>query len=389
MKKITLLLLLYCFSTHLITAQTNKTQKNFGITWSGFVKTDVMFDTRQTINAREGHFMILPANENYSNGNDINSETNFNILSIQSRLRGTITGPDFFGMQTSGVLEAAFFGNSNETTGEFRLRHAFVKLDNKKLQVLIGQYWNPMFITAVFPSVYSFNTGVPFQPFARNPQIRVSTKGNVKLIGAIYTERDFKTRGASVSKSGLPQFHAQLQYNKNKTVAGLGFNYKTAQFIYNENVKSKALVSYFKTNIRNVTWKVEGFYGENMSDVLQLGGFGLSSNDELINNKTFSAWTEFMGDFTPHIEWGIFSGFTKNKGFDEEVIYQDGFLANTVKEAFRVSPRIGWKSGNLKIGFETEYTNAQFANLNEANGVLNNTNKVDNIRFLITAIYKF
>ena len=42
--------------------------KKFGIKWSGFVKTDFMFDSRQTVNAREGHFMILPASENLVGG---------------------------------------------------------------------------------------------------------------------------------------------------------------------------------------------------------------------------------------------------------------------------------------------------------------------------------
>ena len=39
---------------------------------SGFVKTDLMFDSRQTVNAREGHFLLFPAPENFDvNGKDI------------------------------------------------------------------------------------------------------------------------------------------------------------------------------------------------------------------------------------------------------------------------------------------------------------------------------
>lgn len=372
--------------------QSSDTDKKFGIKWNGFVKTDVMFDTRQTVNAREGHFMILPSAENIVNGEDLNNQSNFNILSIQSRLKGTISGLDFFGMKTSGVIEAAFFGNSNGTTGEFRLRHAFVKLSNESLDILVGQYWNPMFVTAVFPGVYSFNTGVPFQPFSRNPQIRFTTKGSIKFIGALYTERDFKTRGASVSQSGMPQIHAQLQFGSVKnTVGGFGVNLKSARPALGEdNVTSTAFIGYFRTKLGNATWKAEAVYGQNMSDVLQIGGFATDGSGDYVNNDTFSAWTEFMGDFSnSNMEWGIFGGYSKNGGFGETVNYVDGFLGSNVESAFRVSPRIGWKSGKLKLGIEGEYTNAQYGSIDGAGDLTSTADAVNNFRLLTTAIYKF
>ena len=63
------------------------------------------------------------------NNIDINAKSGFNILSIQSRLTGKITGPDAFGAKTSGQLEGEFFGTADSDVNGFRLRHAFVKLD--------------------------------------------------------------------------------------------------------------------------------------------------------------------------------------------------------------------------------------------------------------------
>lgn len=389
------------FSIHLILflnftlfsySQTTDSDRAFGIKWSGFVKTDVMYDTRQTVNAREGHFNILPSVENLVDGEDLNNQSNFNILSIHSRIKGAITGPDFFGMKTSGVIEAAFFGNTNETTGEFRLRHAFVKLSNNKIDIIVGQYWNPMFVTEVFPSVYSFNTGVPFQPFARNPQIRITTKGKFKFIGVLYTERDFQTSGASLSQSGIPQVHAQLQFGSVKnTIGGVGFNFKSARpELGKDNISSTAFVAYLRSRIGKVTWKAEATYGENMTDVLQIGGFGINGNGDYVSNSTFSTWTELMGDFSnSNMEWGIFGGYAKNGGFGEAITYVNGFFGNSVESAYRVSPRIGWKSGNLKIGLEAEYTNAQYGGINESGDITSTTDAVDNYRLLTTAIYKF
>lgn len=374
-------------------SQNDDDDDKFGIKWSGFVKTDIMYDTRQTINAREGHFNILPAAENLNgDGDDLNSQANFNILSIQSRLKASISGPDFFGMKTSGAIEAAFFGNSNGSIGELRLRHAFVKLSNDKLDILVGQYWHPMFVTAVFPGTYSFNTGVPFQPFSRNPQIRVTTKGKLRFTGVLFTERDFKTRGASVSQSGIPQLHVQLQTgSKDKTLGGLGVNVKNARPALGEdNLTSTAFIGYVRSKLGDITWKAEVTYGENMSDVLQVGGFGTDSDGDYINSKTVSFWTEFSGDISENMEWGIFGGYTKNDGFGEAVTYTNGFLASSIESAYRIAPRVGWKSGKLKLGVELEYTNAQFGGI-DSNGYLETTgiDNQTNVRILTTAIYKF
>jgi hypothetical protein len=393
-KQQSVLLILLLGLTYYSYGQTTDATPTFGVKWTGFVKTDYMFDTRQTTNAREGHFMILPAPEKLVNGEDVNDQTNFNILSIQSRLRAGITGPDFFGMKTSGAIEADFFGNSGtglDDVNGFRLRHAFVQLSNDKVEILMGQFWHPMFVTAVFPDVYSFNTGVPFAPFSRNPQLRLTTKGKVKFIGVLFTERDFATRGASVSQSGMPQLHAQLQMGTvANTLGGFGVNFKSARpALGTDNVTSTAFIGYFRTKLGKATWKAEAIYGQNMSDILQISGFG-TANGDYVNNDTFSAWTEFNADFSPTMEWGIFGGYTKNNGFGEAITYSNGFLGNTVESAFRVSPRIGWKSGKMKIGIEGEFTSSQYGSI-DGNGDMNTTgiDAVNNFRLLTTAIYNF
>jgi len=86
MKKYFIIIFVVCISESFY-AQDSKS--GFGITLSGFVKTDIMFDTRQTVSAREGHFLLYPSPELLDlNQKDINDKPNFNILSIQSRLTG-------------------------------------------------------------------------------------------------------------------------------------------------------------------------------------------------------------------------------------------------------------------------------------------------------------
>jgi len=374
------------------------TETTFGIKWKGFVKTDYMFDTRQVTASREGHFSIIPAAESLdADGNDLNAHANFNILSIQSRLTGAITGPDFFKMKTSGLLEADFFGNSGtglDDVNGFRLRHAFVKLSNDKFDILMGQFWHPMFITESFPGVYSFNTGVPFQAFSRNPQLRFSTKGKARLVLTAFTERDFATRGASVSRSAVPQVNAQFQYGSTeKVLAGLGVNYKTANpGLGLDNVTSTAFIGFARLALGKAVWKLQGIYGQNMSDVLMIGAFATNAKGDFVSNNTLSVWTEIQGDISDKGEWGLFAGYTENSGFGEAVTFSaaNGFLSN-VASMYRVAPRIGFKSGSLTIGTELEYTSAQYGVLDITTGSIDieAIDPVSNVRLLLTAIYKF
>ena len=164
---------------------------------SGFVKTDFFFDSRQVATFREGHFLLYPLNESLdANGEDLNSHSSFNALSIQSRVTAKFTGPQVLGAKSGGMLEGEFFGTSDADVNGFRLRHAFVSLNWEKTSLLFGQTWHPMFVAEVFPQVVSFNTGSPFQPFARNPQIRFTQSFDaLKVIAVLLTQRDFTSNG--------------------------------------------------------------------------------------------------------------------------------------------------------------------------------------------------
>ena len=268
-KQLSVLLILLLGLTHYSYGQSAEGDQKFGITWGGFVKVDYMFDSRQTVTAREGHFLLFPANKNMVNGEDLNAQANFNILAVQTRLTGKITGPDFFGMKTSGVIEGAFFGHSDSDINGFRLRHAFVKLSNGRLDIIMGQYWHPMFVTDVFPGTYSFNTGVPFQPFSRNPQLRISTKGDIRFTGVLFSGRDFATRGAAgitskyVRDAVVPPCHAQLQAVGKEILGGMGVNFKTLRpVLVADNITNNAFIGYMKDKLGSATFNLYGVNGE-------------------------------------------------------------------------------------------------------------------------------
>jgi hypothetical protein len=201
-------LFLVFFATTLVLSAQEKDKDDFAIKFGGFIKNDFFFDTRQTVAAREGHFLLWPAKPSYDlDGVDVNDAASFNFLSIQTRLNATISAPETFGVKTSGFIEGAFFGHSNADINGFRLRHAFVKFEWENTELLFGQFWNPLFIHTSFPDVVSFNTGCPFQPFSRNPQIRLTQSfGKLKVIAAANSQRDF----ASIGPEGTSSVYCEM-----------------------------------------------------------------------------------------------------------------------------------------------------------------------------------
>ena len=374
----------------LAVAQMGLAQEETSATLYGYAKGEFAFDSRQVVAAREGNFIDL-ASPNVT-GNNV---ANFNGWGIESRLGVKIAGPEFFGMKSEALIEGHFFGNNGQTNN-FGLRHAYVKLSSDKVEWLVGQFWHPMFVTNVSPGTYNFNAGSPFQPFNRSPQIRFSTKGNARLTLAAITERDFtslvlnavdpttnKEIKGSAAKSGLPAFHAQLQFgNDEKFVGGFGANVKftrntgaNAKTAHGKTLAAFDFLAYAKVQFtENFAWKVYGNYGQNPSELLQLGSLAYNTaNDDLKNSTTLSLWTEFAGKASESFEWGIFGGYSQDFGFNINNFAHStanayaSLAGGNPVSTWRVSPRMGWKSGNTKLGLEFDYTSTTYGYYDSVN----------------------
>jgi len=419
-------LLIFSFSvlffSQSLFSQEKKEEPKFGIKFSGFVKTDAFYDTRQTVNIREGHFLLYPEATYFdANKKDINAKSNFNMLSIQSRLKGAISGPDAFGAKTSGVLEADFFGNENASFSDvngFRIRHAFVKMNWKSTELLVGQYWHPMFISESFPAVISFNTGAPFQPFSRNPQIRLTKSlGGLKVIACVFTQRDFTSTGPDggsskyLRNSSIPNAHLQLQYKLDSLnlLFGAGVDYKsitpelyttnitgTKKYASEQTLNSLSAVGFVNLKLKPISIKLEGIYAQNAFDMVMIGGYGVkqvsdtaTGAKEFTNLNTASLWADFQTN-GKKVQFGLFGGYTKNMGSNDSIkgaIYGRG---TNIDYVYRVAPRVVFISGKLNIALETEYTFAMYGLKNgNGKGKVTNGSAISNTRALLSFIYNF
>jgi len=385
-------------------AQEAEQPKPVTLKWKGFIKNEAYYNTRQVVAARDGQFYLYPTNEAPdANGKDANESGNFNMIAIQSRLTLSITGPDALGAKTSGTVEGAFFGTTNEDVNGFRLRHAVAKLDWDKSQFLFGQTWHPMFITECFPGTVAFNTGVPFTPFARNPQLKFTYKlSSLNLFAAAITQRDFKSQGvtAPLVNSGMPELQFGAKYKTEKIVAGIGGGFKTLRpqlttngVVDESTISSYSVTAYLKAALKPVTVKFQGTYGTNMNDVMMLGGYDISSIDANNNTVSYTAYKTMGAWLDVHtngkkLQAGLFAGLTQNLGAEDEITGSLGARGANIAQLMRVSPRLIYNVAKVRFALEPDVTIADYGTVGEK-GVVEDTKSVSNVRLLAAFYYFF
>jgi hypothetical protein len=385
-----------------------------GIRFSGYVRTDVIYDTRQSSASnglREGHFYLFPDNVLYDAGHaDVNATPSFHILSIQTRLRGDISGPDAFGAKTSGMFEAEFFGTGETDLNGFRLRHAFTRLDWPKVAIQVGQAWHPMFPADCFPQTISFNTGAPFTPFSRNPQVRLIYKpGKVSATLSAYSQRDFTSTGPDGSSnkymrnSGLPGIDAQIKVPFSGSaflVAGADYKILRPELRTSrnyENTNTLGSLSGFATlsiKTKPVSLAMMGSYVQNATDIIMIGGYGATPVTDTItgirdfaNLTTASGWIDLYTN-GKQFQAGIFAGYSRNLGSGTEMVGPLYGRGTNIAYLARISPRLMAIRGQLNIALEFETTIAGYGQPDPYGNVLD-VEPVVNYRILLAATYRF
>jgi hypothetical protein len=277
----------------------------------------------------------------------------------------------------------------------------------QKTTFLIGQYWHPMFVTDCFAGVVSFNTGAPFQPFSRNPQLRITRSlGPLNIIAAALTQRDFASIGPAnlsslyMRNSAIPNLHLQLQVKGNDLVYGVGADWKTLtprlvsplNYKQSETVSGLSVLGYASVKLQKLLWKVQSVLGQNLTDHLMLGGYAVESVDTTTGIETyipttvFSAWTDLST--SGQTSFGLFAGFTRNLGASNDVYGTKYMRGPSIDAIFRVAPRFLLNSGTTRFATEVEYTAASYGSP-QKDASVKDGKYVGNLRILFGAYYFF
>lgn len=382
--------------------------------FSGFFKYDLWYDTRQMAESVDGLFAMYPKNKLLdANGNDINHTSSMNAITVTTRVRTIISGPEILKARSSVLIEGDF--STNTSTKSVRFRHAIAKLNWDHTELIIGRYWHPLFVAEVCPRVMSLNTGVPFQVFNRSPQIRIKqTIGNFNIISAFLYQADYKSTGPEgrsstyMRNAKIPNMHLQLQYKyANMLTAGIAGDYKVLKpsifatslvdpgTIYktNETIGSYTFMAYFKYMNKKITFKTKGMLGQNLYEHLLPGGYAVSNIDSLTGEREYTPYNNFYYWinllYGKKLKGGIFGGYMKNLGTSNEIVGDIYARGADIDAIYRISPHIAYQAKNMQFSLELEHTNVRYGTINYEDGTVEKTEDVDGRRLLFTVFYFF
>ena len=374
----------------------------------GFIRNDFWYDTRQEVTARDDLFNLFPKNVSLDkHGYDINSNGSFNIIAIATRLTMSLSGPDAFGAKTSGVIEADFTGVSNDDVNGLRLRLAYAKLRWKHVEFLFGQNWHPLFVEEAFPQVPALNTGAPFHPFIRNPQLCLSFfegKSTIKI--AAIAQRDNMSDGPNSTSSTylrnsmVPDFHLQYQFKSGKNLMGVGADYKylrpllSTQNSYQtyERIGSYAFMGFWKYENAKLFALIKAIYGQNLSEHLMVGGYAVATRDTFNFLQTYTPSNHLFltGNivYGKNLQFGLFGGYIKNFGTSAENIGIYYGRGNDIDHLYRVTVFSSIRANAFKVSLELEYTTAAYGKADK-HGVVQNWKELSDLRTAVVLMYIF
>lgn len=393
----------------------------FTVLFSGYIKPEFFWDSRQVIGGRDDQTLIFPEPKLYDRCcRDINAHPAYDMLAIESRVRSEIIGPEVLEAKGRGYLEADFYGISEQTLNMFRMRHAYLTLEWQKLILLFGQYWHPLYTTECAPDTVSCNSGAPIDPLKRAPQFRVTKlmepfEIEFTALSEINFEHDGPHGPSShyLRNAVVPNLNIRAQARLKNHVFGVSIDFTRLvprlmsdfNVKVEESVNSVSAIAYAAFNWDTFALRTKVILGQNCPDHGLIGGYAVHSIQPESDKRTYtnlrsvSIWADF-NRVHKKLSPGCFIGYTKNIGASSTVVpyLKDknnelirltyGFDSERFDYTFRVSPRLRWYLKPVVFGLELEYTRAAYGHVGTRGRVVNPI-PTDNTRLLMAALYFF
>lgn len=386
----------------------------------GFVRNYACYDTRESLTSNSEQFYYMPKDiKPDANGNDLNAQDNIMLLSITTRLGLNVTGLNFLGSKTSAKIEADFagFGTSNTV---LRIRQAYAKMDWEHSKVLVGQAWHPA-MGDMMPDVFSLETGAPFTPFSRSPQVRYDYEAkNVKLTAtALYQFQytSYGPDGASFNYARnaiVPEMYFQGIIKNGGFMMGLGVDVLTLKPRTQYNVTEKETTKTYKSNdqlmvsvtptifasYKKGNWGVKGrvTYAQNAAHMSMISGYAVTEKLENGDWKyssinSIGGWVDATYKQplkTGYLTFCCFAGYTKNLGCMNEIkgdIYMRG--EKKMDYMWRVAPSILYTHNAMQIGIEYNPTTVGYGKNVDSKYNMSDVHAVTNHRICAMLKYNF
>lgn len=412
-------LLLGCLILLYLSSGFAQEKKEKRIEYYGFVRADLFTDSYKGLNSASDQFYLFPLYEGKdAEGQQVNSQQSADLVLMGTRVGLKAYGPDLFGAKVVANIEGDFAGKPSSVTGVVRLRQANVKFSWNNSLLTVGQTWHPLWTGGIYPTVGSLNTGAPFQPFNRSPQIRFDyTYKSLNLTLAGISEYQYLSYGP-LGKTDhyhrnavLPEIFGGLEVNKGIGTLGTGMSYKIIHpqittinnFIAHSTNASKVIVVYGQLKPGLFTFKAKASIAENSSYLLMPGGYGVSAVDDITGDFTYTSYksTSFFINGVYGKEWQIggFAGYFLNMGTRDALveIAENGNVPNVfglkpeIQSIYRLSGHVARNYKNLRVILEFEHTLAEYGidDFRLSDGLYSVSDRAINNRFLMVVYYYF
>lgn len=347
--------------------------------FGGRLDAQVFTDTYASKASYGGIFYYFPLAPEYNKyGDDIRSEGSLRFGVANSRLSATVTAADILGATAKAFVETDFLGSGN-VFGVIRLRHAYIGLDWKRSQLLIGQTNNLAVPEEIFPNTVAHGCGTPLNPLSRIPQIRYMHRlgEQVRLTGALQMYAG--TEGEAQAYGMIPEVALKLTVGDPKgSMVGFGGAFKSIRprNLTADSVRTFKRMGAFNASVFGLHTfggghKLTAFamWGQDLSTLNMLGGYGprlrdIASGDldyGYTATQAVAMWADFETKIMKGWQPGIFAGWTKNLGTGKEIDLAKASIPDKgIDWYFRLSPRLWYHYKMLSFGLEYMYSLASW-----------------------------
>lgn len=393
-----------------------KIEKPSHFKFYGFIRNYFAFDSRESKSGTKDLFYYIPKDEALNaKGEDMNANPTFRFLAITSRVGLDVKDYQFGKTKVGAKIETDFYC-MNGNVAVLRLRQAYATLgwdglgkDGKQSTSLkIGQAWHP--IAADQPYVIDLETGTPFNPFSRTPQVMLehNFSKNFTLTGGFIWQMQYLSSGPNGASDNYikygctPEFYAGVTFKSNNGFTGrVGMDVLSIKPRWRNSDGNKVddrittvspyvYAQYSKDAFAVNAKVVYASAGEHFN---MLSGYGVTdvNSDGSWDYAPLHSTASYLSvKYGRKLQVQGMIGHMKNLGTSKSLyedpanpgytstknVYISGNGFHNLNQIIRVTPTVVYNLGKLSFGLEYDITSAQYGkyavdgHVNSSNGLV-------------------
>ena len=406
----------------------------------GFIRNYFAYDSRESMSGTGDLYNYQPYDESWNQTpaeaaasgvapEDLYAHSTFRFLSLTTRVGLNIVGYKWRGTEFGAKIEADFYAGLSGAhklngTAQLRLRQAYLTLgwdslamgkDYARVDLLMGQAWHPM--AADLSDVIALNSGAPFGPFSRTPQVKMDARLGryVTLTAAGLWQMQYMSQGPQGASASYIAYSKTPEAYLGVSVHSKGFLMRVGADVLSikprqtgsvmaadgvtpvtvsvkDRITTASPYIYLQYKQGEFSIKAKSVFMEAGEHMNMNGGYGVSKINadgswEYTPTRTSSSWISIVyggkvgkqEDKHPQKLQGIlFGGYIHNFG-TKEALYDpnnDGRIdaseisnyyfyprVPNMNNMWRLSPTILYTIGKFQLGCEYEITSVHYGDM--------------------------